>query len=93
LLEKEIALFPNVKVYLLMGDVAIKAVNMIARRSGEPRVIPAGSTYKIRGGEFTFRGKRALPSYVQAGLAFFVEKSKRKMIGEDISQALRIATQ
>jgi uracil-DNA glycosylase len=90
LLEKEIALFPNVKVFLLMGDVAIKAVNMIAKRSGEPRVIPAGSTYKIRGGDFTFRGARALPSYVQAGPAFFVEKSKRKMISEDIHKALTI---
>jgi uracil-DNA glycosylase len=90
LLEKEIALFPNIKVYLLMGDVAIKAVNSIAKRNGEPRVIPAGSTYKIRGGEFTFRGKRALPSYVQAGPAFFVEKIKRKMIAEDIKKALAI---
>jgi len=91
LLEKEIALFPNVKVYLLMGDVAIKSVNMIAKRNGEPRVIPAGSTYKIRGGEFTFRGARAFPSYVQAGPAFFVEKVKRKMIAEDIKNALQIA--
>ncbi len=90
LLEKEIALFPNVKVFLLMGDVAIKAINMIAKRNSEPRVIPAGSTYKIRGGEFTFRGARAQPSYVQAGPAFFVEKSKRKMIAEDIKQALKI---
>jgi uracil-DNA glycosylase len=91
LLEREIALFPNVTVYLLMGDAAIKAVNMIAKRGGEPRVIPAGSTYKIRGGEFTFHGKRALPSYVQAGPAFFVEKSKRKMIAEDIRTALMLA--
>jgi uracil-DNA glycosylase len=90
LLEKEIALFPNVKVYLLMGDVSIKAVNMIAKRNGEPRVIPAGSTYKIRGGEFIFRGARALPSYVQAGPAFFVEKVKRRMIAEDIKKALLI---
>lgn len=90
LLEKEIALFPNLKVYLLMGDVAIKAVNMIAKRNGESRVIPTGSTYKIRGGEFTFRGAQALPSYVQAGPAFFVEKVKRKMIAEDIKQALKI---
>lgn len=90
LLEKELSLFPNVKVYLLMGDVAIKAVNMIAKRNHEPRVIPAGSTYKIRGGGFTFRGARALPSYVQAGPAFFVEKSKRKMIAEDIQKALQI---
>jgi uracil-DNA glycosylase len=91
LLEKEIALFPNVKVYLLMGDVAIKALNMIAKRGGEPRVIPAGATYKIRGGEFTFRGRRALPSYVQAGPAFFVEKVKRRMIAEDIKKGLMIA--
>jgi uracil-DNA glycosylase len=90
LLEKEIALFPNIKVYLLMGDVAIQAVNSIAKRNGEPRVIPAGSTYKIRGGEFTFRGARAFPSYVQAGPAFFVEKVKRKMIVEDIKKALSI---
>jgi uracil-DNA glycosylase len=92
LLEKEIALFPNVKVFLLMGDVAIKSVNMIAKRNGEPRVIPAGSTYKIHGGEFTFRGARAFPSYVQSGPAFFVEKSKRKMIAEDIKQALALVT-
>ena len=92
LLEKEIDLFPNVKVYLLMGDVAIKAVNSIAKRNGELRVIPAGSTYKIRGGEFTFRGGRALPSYVQAGLAFFVEKVKRKMIGEDILKAIELVS-
>lgn len=90
LLDKEIALFPNVKAYLLMGDVAIKAVNSIAKRNGEPRPIPAGSTYKIRGEEFAFRGARALPSYVQAGPAFFVEKSKRKMIAEDIQRALAI---
>ena len=92
LLEKELALFPNVKVYLLMGDVAIKAVNMIAKRNHDPRVIPAGSTYKIRDGEFTFRGARTLPSYVQAGPAFVVEKVKRKMIAEDIKKALELAS-
>ncbi|MBI5842189.1 MAG: uracil-DNA glycosylase [Chloroflexi bacterium] len=91
LLEKEIERFPNVKVYMLMGDVAIKAFNMIAKRMGEPRVIPAGPTYKIRGGEFYFRGRRAISSYVQAGPAFFVEESKRKMIAEDIARALQIA--
>ena len=90
LLEKELALFPNVKVYLLMGDVAVKSVNMIARRNHEPRVIPAGATYKIRGGEFTFRGARALPSYVQAGPVFFIEKVKRKVIAEDIRKAIEI---
>jgi hypothetical protein len=92
LLEQEIDLFPNVKVYLLMGDVAIKAVNGIARRNGEARVIPAGPTYKIRSGEFFFRGRRALSSYVQAGPAFFIEKVKRKMITEDISKAVGLVS-
>lgn len=90
ILEQEIALFPNVKAFLLMGDVAIKAVNAIAKRSGEGRAIPTGSTYKIRGGTFTFRGKRAFPSYLQAGPSFFIEKSKRRMIAQDIAAALRL---
>jgi len=90
LLEKELNLFPNVQIFLLMGDVAIKAVNAIAKRNGEPRPIPAGSTYKIRAGEFFFRGKHAFPSYLQAGPSFFIEKSKRKMIAQDISQAMAL---
>jgi uracil-DNA glycosylase len=90
LLEWEIGLFPNVGALLLMGDVAIQAVNTIARRMGQPRVIPAGSTYKIRGEEYRFRGARAFPSYLQAGPSFFIEKSKRKMIAEDIAEALRL---
>ena len=90
ILEKELDLFPNVKAYMLMGDVAIKAVNAIAKRAGERRAIPAGSTYKIRGPAYFFRGARAFPSYLQAGPSFFIEKSKRKMIAEDIAAALRL---
>jgi len=90
ILEKELALFPDVKVFMLMGDVAIKAINDIARRAGEGRVIPAGSTYKIRGQEYLFRGRRAFPSYLQAGPSFFIEKSKRRMIAEDIAAALSL---
>jgi hypothetical protein len=73
-----------------MGDVAIKAVNYIAQRAGAGRVIPAGSTYKIRGGEYFFGDKQAFPSYTQAGPSFFIEKSKRRMIAEDIAAALRM---
>ncbi len=72
-----------------MGDVAIRSINYIAKRAGQPRAIPAGSTYKIRGGEFMFRGAPAFPSYLQAGPSFFIEKSKRQMIAEDIAAALR----
>jgi hypothetical protein len=87
LLEQELDLFPYAQAYLLMGDVAIKALNHIATRSGQARVIPAGSTYKIRGPEFRFRGQRIFPSYLQAGPSFFIEKSKRRMIAEDIAAA------
>ncbi len=90
LLEQELALFPNWQVLMLMGDVAIKAVNCVARRAGEGRVIPAGSTYKIQGGKYFFQGRRIFPSYLQAGPAFFIEKSKRRAIAEDISAALSL---
>ena len=91
LLEEEMTLFPNLRAILLMGDVAIKTLNRIARMAGESRVIPAGSTYRIRGPEYMFRGVRAFPSYLQAGPSFFIEKSKRRMIAEDIAEALRVA--
>ena len=90
LLEQDLALFSHVKAFLLMGDVAIKAVNYIAQRAGEGRVIPAGSTYKIRREKYSFRGARAFPSYLQAGPSFFIEKSKRRMIAEDIAAALKL---
>ena len=93
LLEAELSLFPNIQAYLLMGDVAIRAFNYIAKRAGQPRAIPAGSTYKIRGEEYHFRGRRAFPSYLQAGPSFFIEKSKRKMIAEDIAAALGLVGQ
>jgi uracil-DNA glycosylase len=91
LLEQELAIFPSVKAYLLMGDIAIKSVNYIAARTGQKRVIPAGSTYKIRGAELHFRGGRAFPSYLQAGPSFFIEKVKRAMIAQDIAAALATA--
>jgi uracil-DNA glycosylase len=90
LLEKELALFPKAKIFMLMGDIAIKAVNEIARRTGKNRVIPAGSTYKIRNAEYWFQNKRVFPSYLQAGPSFFIEKSKRKMIADDIGKALQL---
>ena len=88
LLETELGVFPLARALMLMGDTAIKAVNAIAHRNGEPRVVPAGSTYKLRGGDYRFRGMKVFPSYVQAGPAFFIEKSKRQMIAEDIAAAL-----
>lgn len=90
ILEQEIAIFPNVKVFLLMGDVAIKAINYISIRESGERAIPTGSTYKIRSQEYYFRNKRAFPSYLQVGPSFNIEKSKRRMIAEDIAAAMRL---
>jgi len=90
LLARELALFANARALLLMGDVAIKALNAVARRAGEPRVIPAGSTYKLRGVEYVWRGARVFPSYLQAGPSFYIERSKRRMIAEDIAAALAL---
>jgi len=88
LLEREIDAMPNVKVILLMGDVAIKSLNEIAKRKGGKRVIPPGSTYKIRGTPYHWGKVRVIPSYLQAGPSFFIERSKRRMIAEDIAEAL-----
>jgi uracil-DNA glycosylase len=88
LLEQELALFPNVSAYLLMGDVAIRGFNEIARRTTGKRVIPAGSTYRIRNDTYRFGEARVYPSYLQAGKAFYIEKSKREMIAQDLRSAL-----
>jgi len=91
LLEQEMRQFPSVKAYLLMGDVAIKAFNAIAKRQGQGRIIPAGSTYRLRDAHYVFGEARVFPSYLQAGPSYFIEKSKRRMIAEDIAAALDIA--
>jgi hypothetical protein len=89
ILERELDLFPNLRVVMLMGDVAIKAFNEVAKRKTGKKAIPAGSTYKIRKTPYHFKGIRVFPSYLQAGPSFFIEKSKRKMIAEDITEALK----
>jgi len=88
ILEKEIGLFPNVKAILLMGDTAIKAMNYIAKRNIGKRIIPSGSTYKIRKNTYFYKQVRVFPSYLQTGKSYLIEKSKRKMIAEDIKAAL-----
>jgi len=90
LLRRELDMFPNLSIVMLMGDVAIKAFNEIVRRRTGKRVIPPGSTYKIRKTPYYYGDIRVFPSYLQAGPSFFIEKSKRKMIAEDIREALKI---
>jgi uracil-DNA glycosylase len=89
ILEREISLFPNVKAYILGGDVAIKMMNAIWKKQTGKKIIPAGSTYKIRGQAYYAGDKRVFPSYTPAGKNFLIEKSKRKMVAEDIREALK----
>lgn len=89
ILEKEIALFPEAKTILLMGDTAIKAMNYIAKRNLGKRIIPSDSTYKIRKNEYVYKQFRVFPLYLQTGKSYLIEKSKRKMIAEDIKSALK----
>lgn len=88
LLERELVLFPNVQVLMLMGDVAIRSLNYVAERADKKRIIPTGATYKIRGHRYLFKNARVFPSYLQAGQSFLIEKSKRKMIAEDIAAGM-----
>ncbi len=73
---------------MLNGDVAIRSMNYIAKRRDGERIIPAGSTYKIRKNKYCYRDIRYFPSYILTGKNLLIEKSKRKMITEDIREAL-----
>ncbi len=84
-LEKELSLFPNVKVILLMGDVAKKAFNMLTKKADGKNAVPSISTYKIRHTELFYNGIRILPSYLMTGQNLLIEKSKFEMAAEDIS--------
>lgn len=88
-LKKEISQFPDIKVILCMGDFAIKAVNYIYQEKFKKSPIKSGSTYKIRKEKHILNGIRFIPSYTQTGESFNIEQSKRKMIAEDIGEALR----
>jgi uracil-DNA glycosylase len=90
LLEPEIALFPKIRVFMLMGDVAIKIMNNIWKKQTGNRIIPAGSTYKIRAEAYYLGDIRVFPSYTPAGKNFLIEKSKRRMVAEDIREALKL---
>ena len=90
ILEKEVSLFTNAAVFMLMGDVAIKMMNGIWKKETGKRIIPAGSTYKIRKDAYYYGNKRVFPSYTPAGKNFLIEKSKRRMVMEDIKAALKL---
>ena len=89
-LEAELSLLPNLKVIMLMGDVAKKAFNMITKKSTKKNAIPAVSTYKLRNSEIYYEGIRIMPSYIMTGGNILIEKSKVTMATEDIATMLEI---
>jgi len=89
-LEAELALFSNVKVVLLMGDVAKKLFNRIAKKRTKKNVIPSGSTYKIRSEQFYLGDVRVIPSYIITGGNLLIEKSKAAMITQDLAAMAEI---
>ena len=89
-LEKELALFPNVKVIMLMGDVAKKAFNMLTKKATRKNVVPAVATYKLRNSEIYYGDIRVMPSYIMTGKNILIEKSKFAMASEDIATMAHI---
>lgn len=89
-LEKELSFFPNIKVIMLMGDVAKKAFNMITKKATKKNAVPAVSTYKLRNSEIFYGDIRIMPSYIMTGGNILIEKSKFEMAAEDIAIMINI---
>ena len=84
-LEKELELYPNLQVVMLMGDVAKKAFNLISKKATKKNAVPGISTYKLRYTEIFYKGIRIIPSYIMTGQNILIEKSKFEMASEDIA--------
>ena len=89
-LERELALFPDVKVIMLMGDVAKKAFNIISKKATKKNAVPSVSTYKLRNTEIIYNDIRIIPSYIMTGQNILIEKSKFEMASEDISMMYQL---
>lgn len=59
-----------------------------SRKNIGKRIIPSGSTYKIRKNTYFCKHVRVFPSYLQTEKSYLIEESKRKMIAEDFEAAL-----
>lgn len=89
-LEHELHLFPNLKVIMLMGDVAKKAFNIISKKESGKNAVPSISTYKLRNTEMFYKGIRIIPSYIMTGQNILIEKSKFEMAAEDIATMYKL---
>ena len=93
LLESELALFPNLEVIMLMGDVAIKMVNMIAKAKTKKNACQPGAAGRRRhwnNEAFYWDGIRVFPSYIMTGKNLLIEPFKRDTITKDIRRLMEI---
>jgi len=90
ILEAELSLFSNLKVVMLMGDVAKKAVNMIAKARTKKNVIPSGATGRLRHNEYYWNSIRVFPSYIMTGKNLLIEPFKRDCVADDIRRMMEI---
>ena len=93
LLETELALFPNLKVIMLMGDVAIKMVNMIAKAKTKKNACQSGAEGRRKhwnNHEFYWGDIRVFPSYIMTGKNLLIEPFKRDTIMEDIRRMMGV---
>ena len=90
ILEAELALFSNLKVIMLMGDVAKKAVNMITKAETKKNVIPSGATGRLRHNEYWWGGIRVFPSYIMTGKNLLIEPFKRDCVADDIRRMMEV---
>ncbi|MGM0169650.1 hypothetical protein IGI39_003966 [Enterococcus sp. AZ135] len=92
-LERELALFPNVQVIMLMGDVAKKCFNRLTKKATKKNAVPAISTYKLRKSEVYYQNIRIMPSYIMTGKNILIEKSKVQMASEDLAEMFKIISE
>jgi uracil-DNA glycosylase len=93
LLETELALFPDLKLIILMGDVAIKMVNMIAKVKTKKNACQSGAAGRRLhwdGHEFYWSGIRIFPSYIMTGKNLLIEPFKRNTIINDIRRMMEV---
>lgn len=90
ILKAELLLFGNLKVIMLMGDVAKKAINMIAKAETKKNVIPSDATGRIRHNEYFWGGIRVFPSYIMTGKNLLIEKFKHDCVADDIRRMMEV---
>ena len=93
LLESEVAMFSNLKLIMLMGDVAIKMLNMIAKAKTNKNACPTGAAGRRKhwdNNEFYWGGIRIFPSYIMTGKNLLIEPFKRDTISDDIRRMMEV---